>query len=58
MNLLIAIGSMKFDAKHKISKSGDGIIYNAIDVTNNKTYRFNSIFEIIFFVPLQIVKND
>ena len=58
MNLLRAIGSMKFDAKYKISKSVYGIIYKAIYVANNKRYRFNHIFEIIFFVPLQIVKND
>ena len=56
MNLLRAIGPMKFEAKPKNSKDGDGFIFNAIDVIDNKTCRLNSIFEIIFFLPLQIVK--
>ena len=56
MNLLRAIGPMKFEAKPKNSKDGDGFIFNAIDVIDNKTCRLNSIFEIVFFVPLQIVK--
>ncbi len=56
MNLLRAIGPMKFEAKPKNSKDGDGFMFNAIDVIDNKTCRLNFIFEIIFFLPLQIVK--
>ena len=49
-DLIIAVEPIKFEAKQKISKGGDGIIYNAVDVVNNNTYRLNSIFKIIFFI--------
>ena len=38
MNFLRAIDPKKFEDKYKIRKGGDGITYNAVDVTNNKTY--------------------
>ena len=56
MNLLRAIGPMKFEVQPKNSKDGDGFILSPIEIIDNNTCRINFMFEVLFFLPIQLIK--
>ena len=56
INLLRTIGPMKFEVRPKNSKDGDGFILRPIEIIDNNTCRINIMFEVLFFLPIQLVK--
>ena len=56
INLLRTIGPMKFEVQPKNSKDGDGFILGPIEIIDNNTCRINFMFEVLFFLPIQLVK--
>ena len=56
MNLLRTLGPMKFKIKPKNRNDGDGYILHPIDIIDENTSQINFMFEVIFFLPLYIVK--
>ena len=56
MNLLRTVGPMELEIRPKNSKNGDGFILHAFDMIDENTLRLNFLFEVIFFLPLNIVK--
>ena len=56
INLLRTIGPMKFEVRPKNSKDGDGFILRPIEIIDNNTCRINFMFEVLFFLPIQLIK--
>ena len=56
INLLRTIGPMEFEVRPKNSKDGDGFILRPIEIIDNNTCRINIMFEVLFFLPIQLVK--
>ena len=56
MNLLRTLGPMKFKIQPKNSNDGDGYILHPFDIIDENTSQINFMFEVIFFLPLYIVK--
>ena len=56
MNLLRTIGPIEFEICPKNSKNGDGFILHPFDIIDENTVRLNFMFEVLFFLPLYIVK--
>ena len=56
MNLLRTIGPMKFEVRPKNSKDGGGFTINPIEIIDETTCEINFIFEVLFFLPIQLIK--
>ena len=56
INLLRTIGPMKFEVKPKNSKDGDGFTLQPIEIIDNNTCHINFMFEVLFFLPIQLIK--
>ena len=56
INLLRTIGPMKFEVRPKNSKDGDGFILRPIEIIDNNTCHINFMFEVLFFLPIQLIK--
>ena len=56
MNLLRTLGPMKFKIHPKNSNDGDGYILHPFDIIDENTSQINFMFEVVFFLPLYIVK--
>ena len=56
INLLRTIGPMKFEVRPKNSKDGDGFILRPIEIIDNNTCLINFMFEVLFFLPIQLIK--
>ena len=56
INLLRTIGPMKFEVRPKNSKDGDGFILRPIEIIDKNTCRINFMFEVLFFLPIQLIK--
>ena len=56
MNLLRTIGPMKFEIRPKNSKDGDGFKLSPIEIIDKNTCEINFMFEILFFLPIQLIK--
>ena len=56
MNLLRTLGPMQFKIKPKNSNDGDGYILHPFDIIDENTSQINFMFEVVFFLPLYIVK--
>ena len=56
MNLLRTLGPMKFKIQPKNSNDGDGYILHPFDIIDENTSQINFMFEVVFFLPLYIVK--
>ena len=56
INLLRTIGPMKFEVRPKNSKDGDGFILRPIEIIDNNTCRINFMLEVLFFLPIQLIK--
>jgi hypothetical protein len=56
MNLLRTLGPMKFKIQPKNSNDGDGYIFHPFDLIDENTSQINFMFDVVFFLPLYIVK--
>ena len=56
MNLLRTIGPMKFEIRPKNSKDGDGFTLSPIKIIDKNTCEINFMFEVLFFLPIQLIK--
>ena len=56
MNLLRTIGPMKFRVRPKNSKDGDGFTLSPIKIIDKNTCEINFMFEVLFFLPIQLIK--
>ena len=56
MNLLRTIGPMKFEVRPKNSNNGDGFTICPIKIIDKKNCEINFMFEVIFFLPIQLIK--
>ena len=56
MNLLRTIGPMNFEIQPKNKKDGDGFKINPIKIIDKNTCEINFIFEVLFFLPIQLIK--
>ena len=56
MNLLRTLGPMKFEIRPKNNKDGDGFNLHPFDIIDENTSHLNFMFDIVFFVPIHIVK--
>ena len=56
MNLLRTIGPMEFEVRPKNSKNGDGFVLHPFDKIDENTLRLNFMFEVVFFLPIHVVK--
>ena len=56
MNLLRALGPMKFEIRPKNNKDGDGFNLHPFDIIDENTSHLNFMFDIVFFLPIHIVK--
>ena len=56
MNLLRTIGPMKFEVRPKNSKDGSGFTINPIEIIDKNTCEINFMFEVLFFLPIQLIK--
>jgi len=56
MNLLRTLGPMKFKIQPKNSNDGDGYILHPFDIIDESTSQINFMFDVVFFLPLYIVK--
>ncbi len=55
-NLLRAIGPIKFEINPKNKKDGDGFMFNSIDIIDKNTCQLSFMFEVIFFLPIKLIK--
>ena len=55
-NLLRTIGPMKFVVSPKNTKDGKGFSISPIEIIDSKTCRLNFMFEVLFFLPVSLVK--
>jgi len=56
INLLRTIGPMEFEIRPKNSKDGDGFLLRPIDIVDDNTCQINFMFEVLFILPIQLVK--
>jgi len=56
MNLLRTLSPMKFKIQPKNSNDGDGYVLHPIDIIDENNSQINFMFEVVFFLPLYIVK--
>ena len=56
INLLRTLGPMKFKIQPKNSNDGDGYILHPFDIIDENTSQINFMFDVVFFLPLYIVK--
>jgi len=56
MNLLRTLGPMKFKIRPKNNKDGDGFNLHPFDIIDENTSHLNFMFDIVFFLPIHIVK--
>jgi len=56
MNLLRTLGPIKFEIRPKNNKDGDGFNLHPFDIIDENTSHLNFMFDIVFFVPIHIVK--
>ena len=56
MNLLRAIGPMKFEVRPKNRKDGDGFTVSPVKIIDKNTCEINFMFEVLFFLPIQLIK--
>ena len=56
MNLLRTMGPMEFQISPKNSKNGGGFILHPFDIIDKNTLRLNFMFEVLFFLPIYVVK--
>ena len=56
MNLLRTIGPMNFEVRPKNKKDGGGFTINPIEIIDKNTCEINFIFEVLFFLPIQLIK--
>jgi hypothetical protein len=56
MNLLRTMGPMKFEIRPKNNKDGDGFNLHPFDIIDENTSHLNFMFDIVFFLPIHIVK--
>ena len=56
MNLLRTLGPMKFEIRPKNNKDGDGFNLHPFDIIDENTSHLNFMFDIVFFLPIHIVK--
>ena len=56
MNLLRTLGPMKFKIQPKNSNDGGCYILHPIDIIDENNSQINFMFEVVFFLPLYIVK--
>ena len=55
-NLVRTISPIKFEVKPKNKKNGDGFIFNFIDIVNKDTCRLSFMFEVMFTLPIKLIK--
>lgn len=55
-NLLRTIGPMKFVISPKNTKDGKGFTVSPIEIIDNNTCQLNFMFEVLFFLPVSLVK--
>ena len=56
INLLRTIGPITFEVRPKNSKDGNGFILRPIEIIDNNTCHINFMFEVLFFLPIQLIK--
>ena len=56
LNLLRAISPITFSVKPKNKKDGEGFLLKPIEVIDKNTCHINFMFEVLFFLPLHLVK--
>ena len=56
MNFLRTLGPITFEVNPKNKKDGSGFNFYAFDLIDEKTSHLNFMFEVVFFLPLYIVK--
>jgi hypothetical protein len=56
LNLLRTLGPMKFEIRPKNNKDGDGFNLHPFDIIDENTSHLNFMFDIVFFLPIHIVK--
>ena len=55
-NLVRAISPIKFEVKLKNKKNGDGFTFNFIDIIDKNTCQLSFIFEVMFTLPIKLIK--
>ena len=55
-NLLRALGPIKFEIKPKNNKDGNGFMFNLIEIIDKNTCQLSFMFEVIFFLPIKLIK--
>ena len=56
MNFLRTLGPITFEVQPKNKKDGDGFNLKAFDIVDENTSHLNFMFDVVFFLPLYIVK--
>ena len=56
MNFLRTLGPMIFEIRPKNKKDGDGFNLHPFDIIDENTSHLNFMFDIVFFLPIHIVK--
>lgn len=56
LNLLRAISPITFSVKPKNRKDGEGFLLKPLEVIDKNTCHINFMFEVLFFLPLHLVK--
>jgi len=56
MNFLRTLGPIIFEVNPKNKKDGDGFNLNAFDIIDENTSHLNFMFDVVFFLPIYIVK--
>ena len=56
MNFLRTVGPVVFEFRPKNKKDGDGFSLKAFDFINEETSHLNNMFDVVFFLPIIIVK--
>jgi len=56
MNFLRTLGPIIFEIRPKNNKDGDGFNLHAFDIIDENTSHLNFMFDIVFFLPIYIVK--
>ena len=56
LNLLRTISPITFSVKPKNRKDGEGFSFKPIEVIDENTCHINFIFEVLFFLPIHLIK--
>ena len=56
LNLLRAISPITFSVKPKNRKDGEGFLLKPLEIIDKNTCHINIMFEVLFFLPLHLVK--